>query len=83
MRNGESYTPAEGTDRVTTREVRQLFDTLKDIIAHQTTLIESTKAEFLEATHDQNVLQAQKEKLCEEIRAMQAQVEALPSPLTR
>jgi hypothetical protein len=64
---------------VTTKEVRQLIDSLKDIIHHQTTLIQATKDELQEVKHDQNVLQAQNEKLHEEIRALRAQVETLPS----
>jgi hypothetical protein len=35
-RNGEAYTPAEGTGRITTREVWKLIDNLKDIIHRQT-----------------------------------------------
>lgn len=34
-------------------KVRQLIDTLTEIITHQTTLIESTKAEVLEVKHEQ------------------------------
>jgi hypothetical protein len=78
-RSGEGFTPAEGTGRVTTQEVRQLIDTLKDTIAHQTNLIESSKAELLEVKHDQNVIKAQNEKLHEEVCALRAQIEALPS----
>lgn len=50
-RNSEIYSPEENTGRV-----RQLIDTFKDIIHHQTGLIESTKAELQEVRHDQNVL---------------------------
>ncbi|CRL28128.1 Zinc finger, CCHC-type [Penicillium camemberti] len=65
-RNGEAYTPAEGTGRITTREVWKLIDNLKDIIHHQTTLIESTKADLEEVKHDQNILQEQNDRLHEE-----------------
>jgi hypothetical protein len=40
-------------------------NSLKEIINHQTTVIESTKAEILEVKHDQNVLRDQNEKLHE------------------
>lgn len=79
-RNGEVYTPAEGTGRITTREVWKLIDSLKDIINRQTTLIESTKADLEEVKHDQNVLREQNEKLHEEVRALRAQIEASPPP---
>jgi hypothetical protein len=39
--------------------VWNLIDELKDIIRHQSTLIESTKAELQEVKHDQNVLHEQ------------------------
>jgi Spy/CpxP family protein refolding chaperone len=79
-RNGEVYTPAEGTGRITTREVWKLIDSLKDIINHQTRLIESTKTELEEVKHDQNVLREQNEKLHEEVRALRAQIETSPPP---
>ena len=69
----------ESTGRVTTKEVWKLIDTLKDIIHHQTTLIESTQSELQEVKHNQNVLQEQNEKLQEEVRALRTQLEALPS----
>ncbi|OGE46982.1 hypothetical protein PENARI_c080G09532, partial [Penicillium arizonense] len=65
-RNGEAYTPTEGTGRITTREVWKLIDNLKDIIHRQTTLIESTKADLEEVKHDQNVLREQNDRLHEE-----------------
>ena len=77
-RNGETYTPPEGTGRITTTEVWKLIDSLKDIIHHQTTLIESTKSELEEVKHDQNVLREQNEKLYEEVRALRAQIETGP-----
>ena len=77
-RNGEAYTPAEGTGRITTREVWKLIDNLKDITHQQTTLIESTKAELLEVKHDQNILREQNEKLHEELHALRVQIEARP-----
>jgi hypothetical protein len=79
-RNGEAYTPTEGTGRITTREVWKLIDSLKDIIHRQTTLIESTKADLEEVKHDQNVLREQNDKLHEEVRALRAQIEASPQP---
>lgn len=82
--NPEFAVTDEHTGRVTTKEVRQLIDSLKDIIHHQTTLIQATKNELQELKHDQNVLQAQIEKLHEEIRALRGQVETPPStPPTR
>ncbi|KAJ5346168.1 hypothetical protein N7452_004172 [Penicillium brevicompactum] len=77
-RSDGAFTPLESTGRVTTREVWKLIDSLKLTIHHQTALIESTKAEIEEVRHDQNVLRDQNEKLHEEIRAMRAQIEALP-----
>lgn len=59
-------TSPEGTGRITTREVWKLIDSLKDIINHQITLIESTKSELEEVKHDQNVLCEQNKKLYEE-----------------
>lgn len=83
-RSGDAFTPSESTGRVTTREVWKLIDTLKDIIHHQTTLIESTHNEIQEVKHNQNVLQDQNEKLHEEVQALQARIEAPPStPPTR
>ena len=79
-RNGEVYTPTEGTGRITTREVWKLIDSLKDIIHRQTTLIESTKADLEEVKHDQNVLREQNDKLHEEVKALRAQIEANPQP---
>lgn len=79
-RNGEVYTPTEGTGRITTREVWKLIDSLKDIIHHQTTLIESTKADLEEVKHDQNVLREQNDRLHEEVKALRAQSEANPQP---
>lgn len=78
-RSGDAFTPSEGTGRVTTREVWKLIDTLKDIIHHQTILIESTQNELQEVKHNQNVLQDQNEKLCEEFQALRTQLQALPT----
>jgi hypothetical protein len=77
--HGSTANLGDNNGRVTTKEIRQLIENLKQIIHHQTTLIESTKAELQEVKHDQNVLQTQNEKLHEEIRALRTQVEALPS----
>ncbi|KAJ5707851.1 reverse transcriptase [Penicillium malachiteum] len=38
----------DNNGRVTTKEVRQLIGSLKEIITHQTTVIERTKAEILD-----------------------------------
>lgn len=95
LRHGDEFTSAprsnpefagtgEQTGRVTTKEVRQLIDSLKDIIHHQATLIQATKDELQELKHEQNILHAQNEKLHEEIRALRGQVEMPPStPPTR
>ncbi|KAJ5044578.1 hypothetical protein NUH16_001384 [Penicillium rubens] len=42
--------------RVTTRDIWRMIDGLKETIAYQTELIQSTKDELLEVKHDQNVL---------------------------
>jgi hypothetical protein len=69
-RNGETHPATEGTGQITTREVWKLIHELKDIINHQTTLIESTKSKLEEVKHDQNVLREQNEKLHEEVIAL-------------
>ena len=79
-RNGEVYTPAEGTGRITTREVSKLINSLKDFIHRQSTLIESTQADLEEVKHDQNVLRDQNDRLYKEVRALRAQIEAIPPP---
>lgn len=56
----------------------KLIHELKDIINHQTTLIESTKSELEEVKHDQNVLREQNEKLHEEVIALRTQIETAP-----
>jgi hypothetical protein len=82
--NPEFAGSEDNNGRVTTKEVRQLINSLKEIISHQTTVIESTKAEILEVKHDQNVLRDQNEKLHDEIRALREQIEALtPAAPTR
>jgi hypothetical protein len=77
-RHNESYAPEESTGRVTTREVWKLIDELKDIVHRQTTLIESTKTELQEVKRGQNVLQEQNQKLCEEVKALRAQLDRPP-----
>ncbi|KAJ9482385.1 hypothetical protein PENNAL_c0153G11586 [Penicillium nalgiovense] len=79
-RNGEAYTPAEGTGWIATREVWKLIDNLKDIIHRQTTLIKSTKADLEEVKHKQNVLREHNDRLHEEVRALGAQIETSPQP---
>ena len=77
--NAETSNTGDNNGRVTTREIWRLIDGLKETIAYQTELIQSTKNELLEVKHDQNVLHTQNEKLHEEVRALRAQIEALPS----
>ncbi|GES65494.1 reverse transcriptase [Aspergillus terreus] len=57
--NPEFAGPEDNNGRVTTKEVRQLINSLKEIINNQTALIESAKTELLE--------------LYEEIRALRTQ----------
>ncbi|KAI3096012.1 hypothetical protein CBS147333_9648 [Penicillium roqueforti] len=52
--NPEFAGTGEHTGRVTTKEVRQLIDSLEDIIHHQTTLIQATQDELQELKHGQN-----------------------------
>ncbi|KAI9044306.1 uncharacterized protein KD926_001537 [Aspergillus affinis] len=78
-RSGDAFTPSESTGRVTTREVWRLASTLKDIIHHQTSLIESTNAELLEIKLDQNILHDQNEKLRDEIKTLRKQSQT-PTP---
>lgn len=70
----------DNNGRVTTKEVHQLIHSLKEIITHQTTVIESTKAEILEVKHDQNILRDQNDKLREEIQALREQIEGQKTP---
>jgi len=50
--NPEFAGSEDNNGRVTTKEVRQLINSLKEIITYQTTVIKSTKAEILEVKHD-------------------------------
>jgi hypothetical protein len=79
--NPEFANTEDSTGRVTTKEIRQLISSLKEVIAYQTTVIESTKAELLEVKHDQNVLRDQNEKLYDEIRTLRERIETL-KPVT-
>ncbi|CAG8069187.1 unnamed protein product [Penicillium salamii] len=78
-RSGDAFAPSENSGRVTTKEVWKLIGTLKDIIRHQTAVIESTQNELQEIKHNQHVLQEQNEKLHEEVKALRAQVESTPA----
>ncbi|KAJ5138858.1 uncharacterized protein N7515_003706 [Penicillium bovifimosum] len=78
-RSGDAFAPSENSGRVTTKEVWKLIGTLKDIIRHQTAVIESTHNELQEIKHNQHVLQEQNEKLHEEVKALRAQVESAPA----
>ncbi|KAI3110834.1 hypothetical protein CBS147330_9925 [Penicillium roqueforti] len=64
--NSEIASARDTNGRVTTREIWRLIDSLKETIAYQTELIQSTKNELLEVKHDQHVLHTQNEKLHEE-----------------
>lgn len=76
-RNPKFATTEDSNGRVTTKGIRQLINSLREVIAHQTTVIESTKAELPEIKHDQNILADQNEKLYDEIRALRERVETL------
>ncbi|CAG8155241.1 unnamed protein product, partial [Penicillium salamii] len=78
-RSGDAFALSENSGRVTTKEVWKLIGTLKDIIRHQTAVIESTQNELQEIKHNQHVLQEQNEKLHEEVKALRAQVESAPA----
>ncbi|KAK9847058.1 hypothetical protein MYU51_021111 [Penicillium brevicompactum] len=56
--------------RVTTRDIWRMIDGLRETIAYQTELIQSTKDELFEVKHNQNVLQTQNENLHEEVQAI-------------
>jgi hypothetical protein len=73
--NPEFAYTEDSNGRVTTKEIRHLINSLKEVIAHQTTVIESTKAELLEVKHDQNVLREQNEKLFDEIKTLRERIE--------
>lgn len=79
--NPEFANTEDNHGRVTTKEVRRLIESLKEIIAHQTALIESiesTKTEIQEVKHDQNFLQERNAKLHGVVRALRAQLDAAP-----
>ncbi|OQE00248.1 hypothetical protein PENVUL_c055G06446 [Penicillium vulpinum] len=78
----ETTSSGDNNGRVTTRDICRLIEGLKETIAYQTELIQSTKNELLEVKHDQNVLQTQNEKLHEEVRALRTHIDALPPPPT-
>ena len=78
----ETTRSGDNNGRVTTRDICRLIEGLKETIAYQTELIQSTKNELLEVKHDQNVLQTQNEKLHEEVRALRTHIDALPPPPT-
>ena len=65
--------------RVTTKEIRQLINNLKEIITHQTAVIESTKADLVEVKHDQNTLKTINEQLQEEVRTLREEIKVLTS----
>ncbi|OGE46890.1 hypothetical protein PENARI_c093G11063, partial [Penicillium arizonense] len=75
----ETTSSVDSSGRVTTRDIWRMIDGLKETIAYQTELIQSTKDELFEVKHDQNILQTQNEKLHEEVRALRAQIDALPA----
>ncbi|KAJ9480546.1 hypothetical protein VN97_g13009, partial [Penicillium thymicola] len=77
--NAETASSGDTNGRVTTREIWRLIDGLKETIAYQTELIQSTKNELLEVKHEQSVIHTQNENLHEEVRALRAQIDALPS----
>ncbi|KAJ5515933.1 hypothetical protein N7527_007493 [Penicillium freii] len=74
-RSGDAFAPSENSGRVTIKEVWKLIGTLKDIIRHQTVVIESTQNGLQEIKYNQNVLQEQNEKLYEEVKALRTQIE--------
>ncbi|KAJ9481484.1 hypothetical protein VN97_g11989, partial [Penicillium thymicola] len=77
--HAETTSTGDHNGRVTTREIWRLIDGLKETIAYQTELIQSTKNELLEVKHEQSVIHTQNENLHEEVRALRAQIDALPS----
>ena len=77
--NPEYADTGDGTGRVTTKEVRQLINNLKEIINHQTAVIESTKTDLLEVKQEQQALKDTNKQLTEEVQALRKQVERLPA----
>ncbi|EGD99960.1 hypothetical protein TESG_08624 [Trichophyton tonsurans CBS 112818] len=77
--NPEPVAAGDGSGRVTNQEIRRLIDDLKNVISHQTNVIEATKAGILELKVEQEALKSQNSSLQEEIHALRAQIEALSS----
>jgi hypothetical protein len=72
------FAAAADNGRVTTKEVKRLIEELKDIIHHQTSIIEATKADLLEVKTKQQALKSQNAELQDEIQALRAQINNLP-----
>jgi uncharacterized coiled-coil DUF342 family protein len=79
--NPEFTNPADNNWRVTTKEVRQLIDGLKEIIAHQISVTESTRTKLQEVIEDKQTLKSQNKELHEEARALRTQIEGLETTL--
>ncbi|KAI3094540.1 hypothetical protein CBS147333_9963 [Penicillium roqueforti] len=80
-RSGDTFGPSDPAGQITTKEVWKLIGTLKDVIHHQTATIAATQQELQEIKHNQPVLQEQNERLHNEVKALQTQIETNP-PVT-
>jgi chromosome segregation ATPase len=58
--------------------VWKLISSLKDVIRHQTAVIEATQNELQEIKHGQHLLQDQNDKLQKDLKALREQIAAEP-----
>ncbi|KAI3015386.1 hypothetical protein CBS147347_11193 [Aspergillus niger] len=75
----------DGKTRITTQVVGSLINNLKDIIQHQSTIIESTQRELQQLRNEQQILQNQNLQLIKEVRDLRARFDtwaASPQPRT-
>lgn len=72
-----------GSGRVTTKEVWRLIDSFKEIITHQTNVIESARAEILEIKTEQQTLKSQNAELQGGLHALREKLEPPTTASTR
>jgi hypothetical protein len=65
----------DGKTRITTQVVGNLINNLKDIIEHQSKIIESTRHEIKEIRNEQQTLRDQNLNLLKEVHDLRAQIE--------
>lgn len=75
--NNSAHT-GDNNGRVTNQEARLFFNSFKEVLAHQTSIIEAARAEIREIKNEQQVLKNQNAELQEKIQALRVQTEARP-----